>query len=210
MMIRNIWAVGRNYSEHAAELGNDIPKEPMIFLKAGSCAVVNSTDLVLPHFTGEVHHEVELALKFSAHLHIIEAAVALDLTDRTAQTEAKKLGHPWTRAKSFHNACAVSSFFMVKHLDDLKDLEMKLWVNDEERQHTTLRNMIFQPQALVDHVLAHYPVCPGDLLLTGTPAGVGPLQHGDVVKAQIRGEITHTWKVIKEAPPTEKKTPSAP
>lgn len=204
MMIRNIWAVGRNFSEHAAELGNDVPSEPMIFLKAGSCATVNSTDILLPHFTGEVHHEVELALKFSSHLHIIEAAVALDLTDRTAQAEAKKLGQPWTRAKSFHNACAVSSFFMVKSLEELKDLEMKLWVNDEERQHATLRQMVFSPQQLVDHVVAHYPVCPGDLLLTGTPSGVGPLRHGDIVKAQIRGEITHTWKVTKEAPPGEK------
>jgi acylpyruvate hydrolase len=204
MLIRNIWAVGRNYEHHAKELGNPVPTTPFIFLKAGSSASVNSTEIVLPHFAQEIHHEVELALKFSSHLHVVEAAVALDLTDRPVQIEAKKLAHPWTLAKSFHNACAVSSFFRVKSLSDLQDLEIKLWVNDDLRQQGRTSEMIFGIDQLIEFVKIHFPVCPGDLLLTGTPKGVGPLRHGDVVKAQIHGQITHTWKVIQEPKPVPK------
>src|SRR4051812_4963026 len=101
MLIRNIWGVGRNYAGHAKELGNSVPAQPMIFLKAGSCATVNSTEIYLPSWTEDVHHEVELCLKLSQSLSVIEAAVALDLTERKAQSEAKKSGSPWTLAKSF-------------------------------------------------------------------------------------------------------------
>jgi len=207
MMIRNIWAVGRNYADHAKELGNEVPTTPMIFLKAGSSASVNSMELILPHWTTEVHHEVELALKFSSQMRIMECAVALDLTERALQNQAKKEGKPWTLAKSFDGACPVSAFFGIKSLEALKDLEIRLWVNDELRQQASFRQMIFEPAVLVDYVMKHFPVCAGDLLLTGTPAGVGPLVDGDVVKAEIRGEITHTWRVVKEKPPAPEKAP---
>ena len=201
MMIRNIWAVGRNYADHAKELGNEVPAQPLIFLKAGSSATVNSTEIELPHWSEEVHHEVELALKFSSQMRIMECAVALDLTERTLQTAAKKQGLPWTLAKSFSGACPVSAFFQIKNLDYLNDLEIRLWVNGELRQEAPLSQMIFKPKQLVDYVQERFPVCAGDLLLTGTPAGVAALQEGDVVKAEIRGEITHSWKVSKERAP---------
>ena len=200
-MIRNIWAIGRNYADHAKELGNAIPTRPLIFLKAGSSATVNSTEIELPHWTVDVHHEVELALKFNSHLQIVEGAVALDLTERNFQNEAKKAGQPWTLAKSFHNACAVSSFFQVKKLEDLKDLRLRLWVNDELRQDGRTSQMIFPVDQILDYVNEHFPVCTGDLLLTGTPAGVGPLKEGDRVKAEIEGLITHSWTVRKQPPP---------
>lgn len=196
MTIRNIWAVGRNYSDHAKELGNEVPTTPLIFLKAGSSATLNSTEISLPAWTEEVHHEVELILKFSSHLHIIEAGVALDLTERKKQNEAKAKGMPWTLAKSFDGACPVSSFFSVKKLEDLEKMQLRLWVNDELRQHGQISQMIFKIPDLVEYVLEHFPVCAGDLLLTGTPAGVAALQRGDVVKAEITDQISHTWKVI--------------
>ncbi len=195
MLIRNIWAVGRNYSEHIQELNSEIPVRPLVFLKAGSCASVNSTEIILPHWVDEVHHEVELALKFSAFYHIIEGAVALDLTERKQQTIAKDQGLPWTLAKSFTNACAVSSFFSVKHLDDLKNLELKLSVNDEVRQQGNTSQMIFPLEDLVEYIKLHFPVCPGDLILTGTPKGVGPIERGDVIRAEISGQLTHQWTV---------------
>lgn len=201
MIIRNIWGVGRNYADHAKELGNAVPKEPLIFLKAGSSASVNSTEILLPYWATDVHHEVELALKFSSHLHVVEAAVALDLTERKLQSEAKKAGTPWTLAKSFSNACAVSAFFMVRKLEELKDLRLRLWVNDELRQDGRTSQMIFSLEQMIEYVKNHFPVCPGDLLLTGTPAGVGPLSAGDRVKAEIEGQISHIWTVKKEAPP---------
>jgi acylpyruvate hydrolase len=195
MLIRNIWCIGRNYKLHAQELGNEVPIKPLIFLKAGSCATVNSNEIILPDWTTEVHHEVELALKFNSHLQVVEAAVALDLTERSLQAEAKKNGTPWTIAKSFHAACPVSSFFTVKNLNALSDLEINLWVNDEHRQHGKISDMIFGFDQIIEHVKEHFPVCPGDLLLTGTPAGVARLERGDKVKAEIKGEITHQWKV---------------
>lgn len=201
MIIRNIWAVGRNYSDHAKELGNQVPSEPLFFLKAGSCASVNSTEIELPYWCEEVHHEVELALKLGSHLQVVEAAVCLDLTERKRQTEAKNKGLPWTLAKSFHNACAVSPFFMVRKLQDLEDLPIRLWVNDQLRQDGRTSQMIFGLEQILEYAKTHFPLCQGDLILTGTPAGVGPILPGDRVKAEIYGEITHQWLVKKEAPP---------
>lgn len=204
MIIRNIWAVGRNYADHAKELGNAVPTQPLIFLKAGSSATVNSNEIVLPYWTEDVHHEVELALKFNSHLQVMEAAVALDLTERKFQNEAKKAGQPWTLAKSFNNACAVSAFFIVRKLDELKDLRIRLWVNEELKQDGRTSQMIFPLEQVLEYVKERFPVCPGDLLLTGTPAGVGPLTAGDRVKAEIAGQITHTWVVRKESAPAPK------
>lgn len=201
MIIRNIWGVGRNYAKHAQELANPIPQSPMIFLKAGSCATVNSPDHELPFWVEEVHHEVELALKIGQNYKVIEGAVALDLTERRLQNMAKKEGLPWTKAKSFPNACAVSSFFTLKNMEEVADAQISLWVNDELKQNANLNEMIFKLPELVDHILTYYPVCPGDLILTGTPAGVGPIQAGDRLKAQITGHITHIWKISQEKPP---------
>lgn len=208
MVIRNIWAVGRNYAEHAKELGNEVPTTPLIFLKAGSSATVNSTEIWLPHWTEEVHHEVELALKLSSNLRVLEGAVALDLTERKIQNAAKQKGQPWTLAKSFHDACAVSAFFTLKNLNEIADVRIRLWVNDELRQEGRTSDMIFQPQVLLDYIQEHFPCCPGDLILTGTPQGVGPLLPGDRVKAEIEGHITHIWTVKKsvKAPEPPQKT----
>jgi 2-keto-4-pentenoate hydratase/2-oxohepta-3-ene-1,7-dioic acid hydratase in catechol pathway len=195
MIIRNIWAVGRNFQAHAQEMNASVPAKPMIFLKAGSCATVNSPEIKIPPWTEELHHEVELALKFSGSLQIIEGAVALDLTERNIQAEAKSKGNPWTLAKSFSNACPVSAFFSVRNLETLEKLQIKLWVNDELKQSAPLSDWIFKPSELIEYLMEHFPVCGGDLLLTGTPAGVGPLRRGDKVIAEITGEIRHQWVV---------------
>jgi acylpyruvate hydrolase len=206
MMIRNIWCVGRNYQDHAKELGNSIPTEPLFFLKAGSSASVFSNEIELPYWTNNVHHEVELALKFNSNLQIVEGAVALDLTERTLQEAAKKNGLPWTKAKSFDGACAVSAFFQIKNISEIKDLRLRLWVNDELKQDARTSQMIFSAERLVADVVEHFPVCGGDLLLTGTPAGVGPLNPGDRVKAEIEGMIVQSWVVKKTNPPVPKTT----
>lgn len=195
MIIRNIWAVGRNYAEHAKELGNEIPTEPLIFLKAGSCAVMSSSEFTLPTWTTDIHHEVELALQFDEQLQIQKAAVALDLTERTLQSKLKAKGSPWTLAKSFAHACPISDFFTVKNLSDLKNLEITLTVNGELRQKGNTSQMIFSLEQQLEYVRSHFPVCPGDLLLTGTPTGVGPLKRGDQLVAEISGKVRKNWKV---------------
>lgn len=192
-MIQNIWAVGRNYAEHAKELGNAVPTEPMIFLKAGSTATLSADEIHLPPWLSEVHHEVELALRFNGKLEIDHACLALDLTDRAKQNQLKSQGHPWTLAKSFKESCPLSGFFPVQSLEELKNLSLSLKVNGELRQHGSTSQMIFPLESLIHFVLKHFPVVPGDLLLTGTPSGVGPIKAGDVLDAEIEGKVRHRW-----------------
>lgn len=194
-MIRNIWAVGRNFSDHAKELGNDLPPEPMIFLKAGSCATFAEKEISLPPWTQDIHHELELALKFDSHLQISEACLALDLTARSVQNALKAKGHPWTLAKSFQGACPLTPFFPVENLQNLEAAEFSLMVNGQIRQKGSPSQMIFGSEKLIQFVKMHFPVVPGDLLLTGTPAGVAALSPGDIVEAELVGKIKHTWTV---------------
>jgi 2-keto-4-pentenoate hydratase/2-oxohepta-3-ene-1,7-dioic acid hydratase in catechol pathway len=195
LLIRNIWAIGRNYAEHAKELGNEIPKEPLIFLKAGSTAVFSS-NLSLPTWSREIHHEAELALRFNDELEIEAAAVALDLTERYFQNQAKTKGAPWTLAKSFPGSCPLSDFFPVNSLDELKALDLLLTVNGELRQKGNTSQMIFSLQQQVEYVREHFPVCPGDLLLTGTPSGVGPLKSGDQLRGELVGKMVKEWTIL--------------
>lgn len=195
-MIHNIWAVGRNYSEHAKELGNDLPSEPMIFLKAGSGATLAAKEIHLPKWTQDIHHELELAIKFDKNLEISEAGLALDLTARSVQNTLKSKGHPWTLAKSFQGSCPLTSFFGIASLQELEGIEFSLKVNDQVRQKGSTSQMIFGFEKLVQFVKTHFPVVPGDVLLTGTPAGVAALQSGDQVEAELACKIKHTWTVI--------------
>lgn len=194
-MIQNIWAVGRNYAEHAKELGNEVPTEPMIFLKAGSSATLAANEIHLPDWAKDVHHEVELALRFDENLQISEACMALDLTERTKQNQLKSKGHPWTLAKSFKESCPLSNFFPVADLDELKNLNITLKVNGNIRQNGNTSQMIFELEQLITYVKKHFPVVAGDLLLTGTPSGVGPITHGDILEAQLGEKMKHSWKV---------------
>lgn len=180
-MIRNIWAVGRNYAEHAKELGNEVPTEPLIFLKAGSCASTER-EIVLPDFAaGDLHHELEIAYEFAADLSFRSMSLALDLTDREAQNKLKAKGSPWTLAKSFKGACPLSA--SVPFTPGALTLELK--INGQTRQKGSTEQMIFSPDVLRKYVLKRYPVHAGDLLLTGTPAGVGPLRAGDELVATL-------------------------
>lgn len=193
-MIRNIWAVGRNYAEHAKELGNQIPTEPLIFLKAGSSAFFG-TDISLPAWAEDVHHEIELAVKFDNDLNVDSYGLALDLTERTIQNHLKSKGQPWTLAKSFTNACPISQFYPVKNISELSNLPITLEINGEVRQRGNTRDMVFSLETLVSFIKSRFPVCPGDLLLTGTPSGVGPLCRGDKLLGTL-GQIRHSWNIV--------------
>src|SRR4051812_7033535 len=193
-MIRNIWAVGRNYADHAKELGHKVPTEPLIFLKAGSCAFFG-TEISLPTWTQEIHHEVEMAIQLGEDLMISSYGLALDLTERKIQKHLKANGQPWTLAKSFSNSCPLSRFMAVTEVTALKSLPLALEINGEAKQNGNTADMIFPLERLLDFIKVHFPVCPGDLILTGTPSGVGPLHRGDKIVAQL-GSIRHTWSVV--------------
>lgn len=194
--IRNIWAIGRNYSEHAKELGNSVPETtPLVFLKAGSGLVFDGGLIRLPHFSSDIHHEVEVAYQVDTHLRPYHCTVAIDFTARDIQSELKKRGHPWTLAKSFKHSCAIGSFVSISSFDELKSLAFQLKINGEVRQTGNTKDMIFGFEQIHQYILERFPIVPGDLVLTGTPAGVSKVVPGDLLEAEITGKLKSSWTI---------------
>lgn len=194
---RNIWAVGRNYSDHAKEMNSPVPKEPMIFLKSGAC-LVKTHEVPLDPELFPIHHEIEVAIKIDSHFQASEIALALDLTARAEQTRAKSEGLPWTLAKSFRNSCPISDFISVPN--ELPEIRFELFVNGESRQRGSTHNMIFSAAEIIAFLRSKFPLEPGDIILTGTPSGVGPLNPGDSVSATATSSLGHeikkTWSFV--------------
>jgi len=192
-----IWCVGRNYRAHAQELGNAVPDKPLIFLKGGACAVSDAA-IALPTWTDDIHHECEIAVRVNAQGKPTHFGLALDLTARAVQSELKKKGEPWTLAKSFRGACPVSRMIPFESYAHFAGLEFQLVKNGQVAQKGRTRDMIFELPTLLDHVQRFFPVAEGDLVLTGTPEGVGPVKSGDVLKAEISSDspiLSVTWAV---------------
>lgn len=195
-MIQNIWAVGRNYVEHAKELGNqpsEASQDPMIFLKAGSSIVPNEGRFALPKFSSDIHHECEVAFRFGPTLQFEEMTLALDLTAREVQSKLKMAGHPWTLAKSFKASCPIGPF--VQMPADPQAIRFVFKVNGEVRQNGQTSDMVHSVEKLRAYVIDRFPVVPGDLLLTGTPKGVALVKAGDRLEAEIDGVLKATWSV---------------
>ena len=181
-----LWCVGRNYSEHAKEMNQSLTAQPLIFLKAGAC--LNQDPIVpLPAFSHMIHHEIELAVLLDDQLTPSHIALALDLTARDAQEDAKKGGLPWTLAKSFSHSCPVSPWFVYQGDKWFSDLEFSLRVNGELRQKGHTGQMIFSLPVLLTFLKSRFPLRPGDIILTGTPSGVGPLRSGDKTCGELMG-----------------------
>jgi fumarylpyruvate hydrolase len=192
-MVHHFWCVGRNYAEHAKELGNSVPSEPLIFSKSAACQ--NSTqEIFWPSFCGDIHHEIEIVLLLGSDLRISHWTLGLDLTDRSAQNRLKSLGSPWELAKSFQGSAVLGPWQKWTDFDFLKDKEFTLSVNEEIRQRGQMQHMIFKPQDLLEYIGKRFPLVAGDAVFTGTPSGVGPLKSKDRVKAQM-AELTLTWTV---------------
>ncbi len=209
--MKNIWAVGRNYEEHAKELGNAPAVEgspPLIFLKSGGTVVANSRQVQLPRWSNDIHHEIEIALRLElaadGKITVNAFTVALDLTARDVQTQLKKNGQPWTLAKSFKDSCPLGDWVSTTKLGrseeevlaGLGKLEFTLKVNEQERQHGFTRDMVHRVENLVAYIGERFPVQDGDVLLTGTPAGVAALKPGDQVVAEIIGFTKANWEFI--------------
>lgn len=203
--IGKIVCVGRNYAEHAKELGNEVPEKPVVFLKPASAIIFSSDEIMYPPFSEEMHHEVELVLLIRSKIKNItieeaENAIAgygvgLDMTLRDVQSKLKEKAHPWTIAKCFDTSAVLSDFVLRDAIDITLDEEIYLSVNGEERQRDKLNKMIFKPAELVHYLSSLMTLEEGDLIFTGTPKGVGKVERGDVIKAGIEGLVELTARV---------------
>lgn len=189
--IRNIYCVGRNYRRHAEELGNAVPDEPMIFMKPTHALVpMDGRELVLPSGRGEIHFETELVLRMgksrlsdtSAIDRIDAIAFGLDLTLRDVQSVLKKNGHPWLAAKGFVHSAPISVFQPFPGTKSLMEHSFTMTLNGKQMQRGILSQMIFPPETLIAFIDERFGLGEGDLIFTGTPAGVGPLTDGDHVE----------------------------
>ncbi len=197
-----ILCLGQNYAAHAREMKSDVPTTPIVFLKPASAIIGGSDAVVIPPISREVHHEVELVVligtdgrnipRSDAYGHIAGYGVGLDMTLRDVQREARKNGQPWTVAKGFDTSAPLSEFVPATDVKDPLSLAISLAVNGVERQRSNTRAMIFPIDELVAYLSTIFTLERGDLIYTGTPEGVGPVAHGDVLHAEIEsiGSLT--------------------
>ncbi|MCS7460192.1 fumarylacetoacetate hydrolase family protein [Paenibacillus doosanensis] len=200
--IRNIYCVGRNYGLHAAELGNEVPEEPMIFTKPTHALVaIQGQPILLPGDRGEVHYETELVVHIAEDYkpgasvdQLIDAmALGIDFTLRDVQSVIKKKGQPWLPAKGFLNSAAIAGFRPFPGEEAVKRTEFSLRKNGAEVQRGNVNDMIFNLQTIVDYIARHYGLGKGDIIYTGTPAGVGALQSGDRMELLWGEEVVGTF-----------------
>ena len=198
--IGKVLCIGRNYWEHIKELGNTPPEAPVIFIKPASSVIGEGETIVIPEYSNECHHEAELALLIGrkgkdirvdqAMEYIAGYGVGIDLTLRDVQGEMKKKGLPWEIAKGFDTACPLSSFVEAPSVADPQNLPIRLTVNGEMRQNGNTSMMIHRIPAIVSYMSGRFTLEPGDVILTGTPAGVSRIVSGDALVAEIPGVAT--------------------
>ncbi len=206
VQVGKIVCIGRNYAEHAKELGNEVPEKPVVFLKPASALIFSGDNIIHPDFSNSMHHEVELVLLIGKNIknasladaeNAIEAyAVGLDMTLRDLQEKLKSKGHPWTVAKCFDTSAAVSDFISKDDFHLTLNEEIKLTVNNEVRQKENLNKMLFKPAEIVEYLSSLMTLEAGDLVFTGTPSGVSSVKSNDILKADIDNVLNLECKVI--------------
>jgi acylpyruvate hydrolase len=204
---RKIVGIGKNYMSHVKEMGGDSkPSNPLIFLKPATAFVVEGNPIKVPMGCHNLSHEVELGViigRKGSDISIQEAmdfvggyTVCLDMTARDFQEVAKKTGGPWSLAKGFDTSCPVGNFIPKEQIADAHDLRLWCKVNGQLRQDGNTNDMIFKIPELVAYVSSFFTVEPGDLILTGTPAGAGEVKAGDVIEAGIGDLVKIKYDVV--------------
>ncbi|HEX6979475.1 MAG TPA: fumarylacetoacetate hydrolase family protein [Alphaproteobacteria bacterium] len=205
--IHRIYCVGRNYAEHAREMGHDPTREPpFFFMKPADAVVTNDGDFPYPSQTKDVHHEIELVVALAkggtnidaskALDHVYGYAVGLDMTRRDLQGEAKKLGRPWDTGKGFEYSAPCSRLRRVADIGHPTKGRIWLEVNGTVKQQGDLGDLIWKIPEMIAILSTLFTLQPGDLIFTGTPAGVGPVQRGDVMTGGVEGVGTIRTRVI--------------
>ncbi|WP_069863041.1 fumarylacetoacetate hydrolase family protein [Pseudomonas citronellolis] len=199
--------VGRNYAEHARELNNPVPTEPLLFIKPGSCTVPAEGGFAIPEGRGDVHYEAEIAVLIGKPLsrtpsreEVLDAisgyAPALDLTLRDVQARLKEKGLPWELAKSFDGAFVLAPFVSADRFPDPTDIGIRLSIDGEVRQDGNSRDMLNPIVPLIQHIAGHFSLQPGDVVSTGTPVGVGPLKRGSELVLELPGASRFESRVL--------------
>jgi len=200
-----IICIGRNYSAHAKELNNPVPKEPVVFLKPDTALLPKSMPFFYPSFSKDIHYEAELVVKIDrvgknisqkfAHKYYSELSVGIDFTARDLQQECKEKGLPWERAKAFDGSAPVGRFLGKDKFQTLSDLNFSLKINGELKQQGNTGNMLFSIDAIIAYVSQFFTLKIGDLIFTGTPEGVGPIAINDSFEAFLEGEKVLDLKI---------------
>ena len=196
MEIRNLYFVGRNYSEHAKELSNEVPDKPLIFCKPLS-ALSTDGKLVLPDYSSEVHFEGEMVFRFSTG-GFYYVSCGIDYTARDVQSEIKKKGWPWFEAKCFKGSAVLNSNFVEVSKDQLEKLSIETYLNGELRQRGSYSQTIFKIDFLFDYLNKIIGFFEGDVVFTGTPAGVGKVKDGDILKVLLKLNGKTISEVVSE------------
>jgi 2-keto-4-pentenoate hydratase/2-oxohepta-3-ene-1,7-dioic acid hydratase in catechol pathway len=192
-----IICIGRNYAKHIEELANERPESPVIFLKPDSAILPRKNPFFIPPFSKDVHYEVEILLKITkvgkyidvkfAHKYFDEVGLGIDFTARDVQAQCKQKGLPWEKAKAFDGSAVVGAFY-PKEKFDLANLKFQLYKNDTIVQDGNTNAMLWKMDELISYVSQYFTLKKGDIIFTGTPAGVGKVNENDILKGVIEGK----------------------
>ncbi|HAQ70927.1 fumarylacetoacetate hydrolase family protein [Salibacteraceae bacterium] len=193
-----IICIGRNYADHAKEMKSEVPTEPVFFLKPDTALLPKRNPFFIPSFSNDVHHELELVVRISrvgksieerfAHRYYNEVSVGIDFTARDIQALCKSKGLPWEKAKAFDGSAPVGKFVILKDDQNIQDLDITLKINDQIVQEVNTSKMIFSVTQIISYVSQFITLKIGDLIFTGTPAGVGPVKINDKLEGFIGEE----------------------
>ena len=200
-----IICIGRNYIDHIKELSNQKPMNPVVFLKPDSSVIAKNQNFIIPSFSNEIHHEVELVIKinkvgkhidkFFSHKYYDEIGLGIDFTARDIQSNLKEKGHPWEKSKAFDNSCMVGNFLKKEKLEDISKIEFSLIKNNELVQSGCSNEMLWKIDELISYVSQYFTLKIGDLIFTGTPSGVSKVESGDILEGYISSINMFTLKV---------------
>ncbi|MBL7774680.1 MAG: fumarylacetoacetate hydrolase family protein [Saprospiraceae bacterium] len=192
-----IFCIGRNYIDHAKELNNPVPSEPLVFMKPPTALVVNNKPFFYPNFSSDLHYEGEIVLRVCkngrsvapefAGRYFDAVAFGIDFTARDLQDQLKKKGQPWEIAKGFDHSAPLSKWVPLEDLSNPADIHFQLKKNGTVVQDGHTRDLIFTFETLIVYLSQYFTLQKGDMIFTGTPAGVGPVQIGDVLEGFIEG-----------------------
>lgn len=193
-----IIAIGRNYVAHIEELNNETPSEPVVFTKPDTAILRNNEPFYYPEYSKDIHHEVEILLKISkegkyikeefASDYFDEIGIGIDFTARDLQSKAKEKGLPWALAKGFNGSAPISEFVSKSKFETIKNLNFNLKVNGDQKQSGNTSLMIYSFEYILSYVSQFMTLKKGDIIFTGTPSGVGPIQIGDRLEAFLENE----------------------